>query len=297
MRVEISLLADLGYIAQHGKIVENCLCPAAGQLLEEPILIQSLNVICRVFQLVFQKHIAVLECAAVGIVEVAIETVHLIRLFCVEFPDCFRFYDMEARRILLIKALHLCNVVEAVIIVVEPLNPSGGAAVLRRFQHQLGLYHMICDFGEEAAQDDLMNGRENVRRQQRFNILFFKSRSKMQLLLHAAAQLPKCIVVLAVAPFVDDAVTVRLVGVGNEAFQAFENTGIHRLRKGSQQHMGSEQVKRFFILMDVACVLADKLPEGINVAELFDIAENGIAFLVLSCRKDSNKYILRRAAV
>ena len=49
--------------------------------------------------------------------------------------------------------------------------------------------------------------------------------------------------------------------------------------------------------MDIARVLADKLPEGVNVTELIDIAENGIVFLILSCRKDSNKYILRRAVV
>ena len=297
MRVEVSLFADLGHITQCGKVVRNCFCPAAGQLLEEPVLIQPLNVICCVFQLIFQKHIAVLESASEGIVEVPIEAIHLIRLLRIELPDCFRFYDMEACCILLIKVLHLCNIVETVIIVLEPLNPSGSAAVFRSFQHQLGLYHMICNFGEEAAQDDLMNGRENVCCQQRFNILLFKSGSKMQLLLHTAAQFPERTVVLVVAPFVDNTVTIRLVGIRDETLQAFENAGIHRLRKGGQQHMGSEQDKRFFILMDVARVLADKLPESVNVAELFDIAEDGIVFLTLSCRKDSNKYILRRAAV
>ena len=297
MRVEVSLLADLGHITQCGKVVRNCFCPAAGQILEEPVLIQPLNVICRVFQLIFQKHIAVLESAAEGIVEVPIEAIHLIRLLCIELPDCFRFYDMEACCILLIKILHLCNIIKAVIIVLEPLNPSGSAAVFRSFQHQLGLYHMICDFREETAQNDLVNGRENVRRQQRFNILLFKSGSEMQFLFHTAAQLPKCIVVLAVAPFVDDAVTIRLIRIGDEAFQAFENAGIHCLCKGSQQHMSGEQVKRFSVLMDIARVLADKLPEGVNVTELLDIAEDGIVFLILSCRKDSNKYILRRAAV
>ena len=119
----------------------------------------------------------------------------------------------------------------------------------------------------------------------------------MQLLLHAATQLPERTVVLAVAPFVDDAVAIRLIRIGVEAFQALENAGIHCLRKGSQQHMGGEQVKRISVLMDIACVLADKLPEGVNIAELLDIAEDCIVFLILSCRKDSNKYILRRAAV
>ena len=114
MRVEVSLLANLGHITQCGKVVRNCFCPAAGQLLQEPVLIQSLNVICRVFQLIFQKHIAVLESAAEGIVEVPIEAIHLIRLLRIELPDCFRFYDMEACCILLIKVLHLCNIVETV---------------------------------------------------------------------------------------------------------------------------------------------------------------------------------------
>ena len=240
MRVEVSLLADFGHITQCGKVVRNCFCPAAGQLLEEPVLIQSLNVICRVFQLIFQKHIAVLESAAEGIVEVPIEAIHLIRLLRIELPDCFRFYDMEACCILLIKALHLCNVVEAVIIVVEALNPSRGTAVFSRFQHQLGLYHMICDFREETAQNNLVNGRENVCCQQRFNILLFKAGRKMQLLLHTATQFPKRTVVLAVAPFVDDTVTIRLVRIRDETLQAFENAGIHRLRKGSQQHMSGE---------------------------------------------------------
>ena len=75
-----------------------------------------------------------------------VEAVHLIRLFGVELPDCFRLDNMEARSIILIESLHLGDVVEAVIIVVEALNPSGGTAVFRSFQHQLGLYHMICDF-------------------------------------------------------------------------------------------------------------------------------------------------------
>ena len=119
----------------------------------------------------------------------------------------------------------------------------------------------------------------------------------MQLLLHTAAQFPERIVVLAVAPFMDDTVAIRLIGIRDEAFQALENAGIHRLRKGCQQHMGGEQVKRISVLMDIARVLADKLPEGVNVTELLDIAENGVVFLILSCRKDSNKYILRRAAV
>ena len=95
----------------------------------------------------------------------------------------------------------------------------------------------------------------------------------------------------------DDTVAIRLIGIRDEAFQALENAGIHRLRKGCQQHMGGEQVKRISVLMDIARVLADKLPEGVNVTELLDIAENGVVFLILSCRKDSNKYILRRAAV
>ena len=147
---------------------------------------------------------------------------------------------MEACCILLIKILHLCNIVEAVIIVLEPLNPSGGTAIFRSFQHQLGLYHMICDFREETAQNNLVNGRENVCCQQRFNILLFKAGRKMQLLLHTATQFPKRTVVLAVAPFVDDTVTIRLVRIRDETLQAFENAGIHRLRKGSQQHMSGE---------------------------------------------------------
>ena len=49
--------------------------------------------------------------------------------------------------------------------------------------------------------------------------------------------------------------------------------------------------------MDIARVLADKLPEGVNVTKLLDIAEDSIVFLILSCRKGSNKYILRRAVV
>ena len=61
--------------------------------------------------------------------------------------------------------------------------------------------------------------------------------------------------------------------------------------------MGGEQVKRVSVLMDIARVLADKLPEGVNVAELLDIAEDCIAFRILSCRKSSDKHILRRAAV
>ena len=111
------MLADLGHITQCGKVVRNCFCPAAGQLLEEPVLIQPLNIICRVFQLVFQKHIAVLESAAEGIVEVAILGIHAVKITRIELPDFLRLDDMESAAVFLIEGLHFSDEEEAVKII------------------------------------------------------------------------------------------------------------------------------------------------------------------------------------
>ena len=83
-----------------------------------------------------------------------------------------------------------------------------------------------------------------------------------------------------ISPLMNDAVTVRLIGIGNKAFKSLENACIHRLSKGSKQNMRGKQAQRFFFLVNIAGVLANKLPESINVAELFNVVQSRIIFLV-----------------
>ena len=87
----------------------------------------------------------------------AIEAVHLIRLLCIELPDSFRLHDMKTGGVVLVKLLHFGYKIKAVIIVAEMLDPSGSAAILHRFQDQVGFDHLFRRFGEEAFQDDLVN--------------------------------------------------------------------------------------------------------------------------------------------
>ena len=61
--------------------------------------------------------------------------------------------------------------------------------------------------------------------------------------------------------------------------------------------MRSEEAQRFFRIIDIAGVLANKLPESINVSKLLDVVQDGIIFLIQTGRQRSDKDILSRAAV
>lgn len=176
------------------------------------------------------------------------------------------------------------------------LDPAGSTAIFHRFQDQVRLDYLLRHIGEEAFQDDFVDRWEDVTRQQRFNLLLVKAGGKLQFPFYGAAQIPERGVVFPVAPFMDNAVTVCPVGLGNEAFQSFENAGIHGLRKGGQQHMGGEEAEGFVVLMNETGVFAHKLPERFYIAELLDIIQDGIAFFVQSGGKHRNEDILCRAA-
>ena len=93
----------------------------------------------------------------------------------------------------------------------------------------------------------------------------------------------------------DDAVTVRLVGLGNETLQAFQNGGVHRLRKRGQQNVRCKVTQRLVLFLDVAGVLPCKLPEGVNTAKLADVLQDTVCLLIGSRGKDGDNDILRRA--
>ena len=80
---------------------------------------------------------------------------------------------------------------------------------------------MVADLGKELFQDALVDAREDVSCNQRFGFKLVKARRELQFVLHSAAQFVQVLVILAGTPFMDDAVTVRLVGLGNETLQPF----------------------------------------------------------------------------
>ena len=93
---------------------------------------------------------------------------------------------------------------------------------------------MVADLRVELFQNALVDARENIARDQRFRLKLLKAHRKLPFVLHGAAQLIQVLVILAGTPLVDDAVTVRLVGLRNETLQAFQDGGVHCLRKRSQ---------------------------------------------------------------
>ena len=92
----------------------------------------------------------------------------------------------------------------------------------------------------------------------------------------------------------DDAVTVRLVGLGNETLQAFQNGGVHRLRKRGQQNVRCKVAQRLVFFLNVAGVFPRKLPEGFNTAKLADVLQDAVRFFIETCSKDGDDDILRR---
>ena len=92
----------------------------------------------------------------------------------------------------------------------------------------------------------------------------------------------------------DDAVTVRLVGLGNETLQAFQDGGVHRLRKRGQQYVCCKVTQRLVFFLHVAGVLSRKLPEGFDAAKLSDVLQDAICLLIETRGKDGDDDILRR---
>ena len=123
---------------------------------------------------------------------------------------------------------------------------------------------MVADLSIELFQDALVDAREDI------------SCNQLQFVLHGAAQFVQVLVILAGTPFMDDAVTVRLVGLGNETLQAFQDGGVHRLRKSSQQNVRCKAAQRLILFLDVAGVLPCKLPEGFDAAKLADVLQDAV---------------------
>ena len=153
---------------------------------------------------------------------------------------------------------------------------------------------MVADLREELFQDALVDAREDVSCNQRFRLKFVKARRELQFVLHDAAQLVQVLVILAGTPFMDDTVTVRLVGLGNETLQAFQDGGVHRLRKRGQQNVRCKAAQSLVLFLNVAGVFPRKLPEGFNTAKLADVLQDAVRFFIETCSKDGDDDILRR---
>ena len=154
---------------------------------------------------------------------------------------------------------------------------------------------MVADLGKELFQDAFVDAREDVTHNQRFRLKFVKARRELQFVLHGAAQLVQVLVILAGTPFMDDAVTVRLVGLGNKTLQAFQDGGVHRLRKRGQQNVRCKVAQRLVLFLDVAGIFPRKLPEGFNAAKLADVLQDTVCLLIETRRKDGDDDILRGA--
>ena len=152
---------------------------------------------------------------------------------------------------------------------------------------------MVADLSKELFQDALVDAREDVSCNQRFRLKFVKARRELQFVLHGAAQFVQVLVILAGTPFMDDAVTVRLVGLGNETLQAFQDGGVHRLRKRGQQNVRCKVAQRLVLFLDVAGVLPRKLPEGFDASKLADVLQDTIRLFIETCSKDGDDDILR----
>ena len=152
---------------------------------------------------------------------------------------------------------------------------------------------MVADLGKELFQDALVDAREDIPRDQRFRFKLVKARRELQFVLHGAAQFVQVLVILAGTPFMDDAVTVCLVGFGNETLQAFQDGGVHCLRKRGQQNVRCKIAQRLVFFLNVAGVLPCKLPEGFDAAKLADVLQDAVCLLIETRGKDGDDDILR----
>ena len=152
---------------------------------------------------------------------------------------------------------------------------------------------MVADLRKELFQDAFVDAREDISCDQRFGFKLVKARRELQFVLHGAAQLIQVIVIFAGTPFMDDAVTVRLVGLGNETLQAFQDGGVHRLRKRGQQNVRCKIAQRLVLFLDVAGVFPRKLPEGFDAAKLADVLQDTVRLLIETRGKDGDDDILR----
>ena len=151
---------------------------------------------------------------------------------------------------------------------------------------------MVADLRVELLQNALVDAREYVSRDQRFGFKLIKARRELQFILHGAAQRVQVLVILAGAPFMDNAVTVRLVGLGHKTLQAFQDGDVHRLRQSSKQNMRRKAAKGLVFFLDVTGIFPRKLPEGFNAAKLADVLQDAVRLLIKTRGKDGDDDIL-----
>ena len=227
--------------------------------------------------------------------EMSVICIHSVEFTRIELPDFLRLNDMESAAVFLIEALHPSDEEKAVKIIRKTLVPPGCPPVFTDLHDEIDLHYMVANLGIELFQDAFVDAREDITRNQRFRLKFVKARRELQFVLHSATQRVQVLIILAGTPFVDDAITVCLVGLGNETLQAFQNGGIHRLRKRIQQNVRCKIAKRLIFFLNIAGVFPRKLPEGFNAAELADILQNAVCLFIKTCGKDSDDDILHRA--
>ena len=227
--------------------------------------------------------------------EVAIVGIHTVEITRIELPDFLRLNDMESAAVFLIEGLHLSDEEKAVKVIRKPLVPSGCPSVFTDLPNEIDFHNMVADLGKELFQDAFVDAREDVTHNQRFRLKFVKARRELQFVLHGAAQFVQVLIILAGTPFMDDAVTVRLVGLGHKTLQAFQNGGVHRLRKRGQQNVRCKVAQRLVLFLDVAGVLPRKLPEGFDAAKLADVLQDTVCLLIETRGKDGDDDILRGA--
>ena len=233
-RIEIPLPVNLRSIAQLSQIAFDRVYPAIVDRLEIPALIEILYIANGFLQLIIQNIMGILECIGISEMEMSVECIHFIASFRVELPHCCGLHNMESTGMVLIELLHFCNIVQTVIVVLKLLVPARSSTVLRSFQNQIGLNNLLANLTEEFLQNAFVNSREQITHQKSFNLLLVKATGQLNFPFHGATQIQKIFIVLTASPFVDNAVAVSLVGLGNKPLQAFEHTGTHSLRLGSQ---------------------------------------------------------------
>ena len=292
--VEVALLVAFGNVAEGREILRGELCPACRQLMQEPVLIQSLDVLSRVLEAVVEAVVAVRERLAKGMVEPAVIGVHAVEFVRVGVPERTRLGKMEACAVLFAEKLHLPDEEQAVEVVLEPVVPACRAAVFADGEDKVGADDLLGDLAEQLRQQALVHAGENVAGDEGFGFEPVEPLREVKLVLDRAADVEKRLVILAAAPLMHEAVTVRLVALGEKTLKTLEDRGVHGLGERGQQEVGSEVGERPVLLVEVAGILVRKFPERRETAEFADVQQDFVAFLVEPGGEHGDETVLHR---
>ena len=91
----------------------------------------------------------------------------------------------------------------------------------------------------------------------------------------------------------DDAVTVRLVGLGNENAPSLSGRRRSLSEKARSAERALQIAQRLVLFLNVAGVLPCKLPEGFDAAKLADVLQDAVCLLIETRGKDGDDDILR----